>query len=74
MLDISEKEKKNMSESSSVLIQEIRKNGIPAFWMDTRKMQDAYSLEIKGSLISDIFSVCLFPQKFAKITNFDFST
>ena len=54
MLDIPEKEN-NMSESSSVLIQEIRKNGIPAFWMDTRKMQDAYSLEIKGSLISDFF-------------------
>ena len=34
--------------SSSMLIQEIRKNGIPAFWLDTKKMQEAYSLEIKG--------------------------
>ena len=65
MLDIPEKEN-NMSESSSVLIQEIRKNGIPAFWMDTRKMQDAYSLEIKGSLISDFFG--LFVKKCTKIT------
>ena len=52
-----------MSDSSSVLIQEIRKNGIPAFWMDTRKMQDAYSLEVKGSIISERFSVCFFRQK-----------
>ena len=34
--------------SSSMLIQEIRKNGIPDFWLDTKKMQEAYSLEIKG--------------------------
>ena len=44
-----------MSDSRSVLIQEIQKNGIPAFWMDTRKMQDAYSLEVKGSKISESF-------------------
>ena len=64
-----------MSNSSSVLIQEIRKNGIPAFWMDTRKMQDAYSLEVKGNIISESFSVCLFRQKnVQKSLIFNFST
>ena len=52
-----------MSDSSSILIQEIRKNGIPAFWMDTRKMQDAYSLEVKGRLISEFFFTLVFLSK-----------
>ena len=52
-----------MSDSSSVLIQEIRKHGIPAFWMDTKKMQNAYSLEVKGSLISEIFFTLDFSSK-----------
>ena len=30
------------------LIKEIQKNGIPEFWMDSRIMQEAYSLEMKG--------------------------
>ena len=30
------------------LIKEIRANGIPRFWNDTQKMQDAYSLKTKG--------------------------
>ena len=37
-----------MEGSSSSLIQEIRANGIPEFWKDTSKMQDSYSLEVKG--------------------------
>ena len=38
-----------MEDSTSSLIQEIQKNGIPEFWMDTKKMQEAYSSEEKGS-------------------------
>jgi len=30
------------------LIKEIKANGIPRFWNDTQKMQDAYSLKTKG--------------------------
>ena len=40
-----------MLNSSSLLIEEIQRNGIPDFWMDTRKMQDAYSLETKGKAV-----------------------
>ena len=37
-----------MSEFTSTLIREIQKNGIPSFWLNTVKMQEAYSLETKG--------------------------
>ena len=37
-----------MSDSRSKLIQEIQTNGIPTFWLNTTKMQEAYSLEVKG--------------------------
>ena len=37
-----------MSDLISSLIKDIQKNGIPDFWKDTAKMQEAYSLETKG--------------------------
>ena len=37
---------------SSFLIKEIRANGIPPFWKDTKKMQEAYSLNVKGRVCS----------------------
>ena len=40
---------------SSFLIKEIRANGIPPFWKDTKKMQEAYSLNVKGRVCSVLF-------------------
>ena len=37
-----------MSKESVSLAVEIKKNGIPSFWVNTADMQEAYSLEVKG--------------------------
>ena len=47
---------------SSFLIKEIRANGIPPFWKDTKKMQEAYSLKVKGR----VCSVPIFEQNILK--------